>query len=241
MKKLSLSHYQVEFFRRSGYIKLDNSINSSLVEELLSSIGEAVDKQVKPYRENNGEIYRIDNLYDRNDRFKELIHNPVILEPLESLLGPNIEFTLNRHNHATLNIHNTHRLHRDILQWSRSVITAIVYLEDSNLENGCTEIIPSSHFLPFVGTPNNGGTWMDEHSVYKDLLAQALPIPMKKGGVLLFDSLAFHTVGKNETGRSRKSITLGYHSIDELSDDNSKYKVLVKGERLYRGNIKFEQ
>jgi len=159
---------------------------------------------------------------------------------LTLLLGPNIDFLLNRHNHITFNRYGetVFRLHRDVLQWSRSVVTALVYLEDSNLSNGCTHIVPTSQYLPFVGTPNNGGTWMDEHSVYKDLISQNIPVIAEKGDVLFMDSLMFHSVGMNNSNQTRISLNLAYTSVDELLPlDYSKYRVLVKGERLYRGNI----
>jgi phytanoyl-CoA hydroxylase len=145
----------------------------------------------------------------------------------------------NRHNHASISpkYSDPPRLHRDVLQWSRSIVTVIVYLEETTLENGCTHIIPGSHYLPFVGTPNNGGTWMDEHSVYFDLLNQSLPVPMTSGGILFFDGLTFHGVGVNTTDNTRMSVTMAYHSVDELcKGDINSYQLLVRGDRIYKGN-----
>ena len=198
--------------------------------------------RIGPFRADaDGTIYRLDQLAARDPVFNKVVCSPKILDPLESLLGPNIEMVLNRHNHATINRREDtkFRLHRDILQWSRSLVTVILYFDDADLENGCTHLIPGSQFFPFIGTPNNGGTWMDEHSVYSDLLGQVLPIPMRKGGVLFFDSLAFHTVGSNRSNRERMSVCMGFRSVDELSGvpDDPKC-TLILGERIYRGNDK---
>ena len=73
-----------------------------------------------------------------------------ILNPLESLLGSNIEFVLNRHNHIYLrDAGSTHslELHRDVRHWSRTIATVLIYLEETNLENGCTRVVPGSHHL----------------------------------------------------------------------------------------------
>jgi ectoine hydroxylase-related dioxygenase (phytanoyl-CoA dioxygenase family) len=198
-----------------------------------------INKKIGPYHcDNQQRVVRLDNIIDREPIFQEVFTSPFILEPLISLIGPNIELVRNRHNHATLNLKgaSTPRLHRDVLQWSRSLVTVILYLEAATIENGCTHLIPGSHFFPFIGTPNNGGTWMDEHSIYADFLNQSLPVPMPEGGVLIFDSLIFHAPGNNMTEGTRMTVTMGYHSVDELSDQDDPKRLLVHGERLYRGN-----
>ncbi len=195
---------------------------------------------VGPLRRNEASrVTRLDSILNRDPVFMEVFTSETILQPLKSLLGPNIELVLNRHNHATFNRSGeaVTRLHRDVLQWSRAVVTVIVYIDTATPETGCTRLVPGSHFLPYVGTPNNGGTWMDEHSVFADLIDQAVPIPMSKGGVLLLDSLVFHTAGQNCTPSTRLSVCCAYHSVDELSGVASDpKKLLVCGERLYRGN-----
>jgi ectoine hydroxylase-related dioxygenase (phytanoyl-CoA dioxygenase family) len=200
---------------------------------------------VKPYRTEAGQIIRLDQLSQRNPVYRELIEHPVILDALESLLGPNIEFQIKRHNHLTLNRRGDNLegqggmgFHADSLQWSRPIVTVIVYLDEATVENGATQIIPGTHMLPYLGMPpgGRGGNWLADHHEYLDLLGQAVPVPMRKGGVLLFHSLLFHSTGVNTTDRSRVSITLGYRAVDELSRDGVEVCELVRGSRLYRGN-----
>lgn len=239
---MKLATVEVEFFRRSGYLKLPAIFGNDIIHATSSQIKSLIDGKEPPFRTDAaGNVSRLDCLYQRGGPIRELMTNARLLDALESLLGPNIELCLNRHNHATTNHKDTAstRLHRDILQWSRALVTAIVYLEDATILKGCTHLIPTSQYLPFVGTPNNGGTWMDEHSIYADQIRQALPCPMSAGSVLLIDSLAFHAVGQNQTDSSRLSIALGYHSADELDPSPHRpSKVLVRGKRLYRGNDK---
>jgi ectoine hydroxylase-related dioxygenase (phytanoyl-CoA dioxygenase family) len=237
---MNLSQEQVRFFRHCGFFQLSEVIPSHLVERMRKVIETQAAAGVGPLRRNEAShVTRLDSILNRDPVFMEVFTSDTILQPLKSLLGPNIELVLNRHNHATFNRSGeaVTRLHRDVLQWSRAVITAIVYLDTSTVETGCTRVVPGSQFLPYVGTPNNGGTWMDEHSVFADLINQAVPIPMSKGGVLLLDSLAFHTAGPNRTPSTRLSACCAYHSVDELSGvAPDPKKLLVCGERLYRGN-----
>ena len=185
-----------------------------------------------------GRVVKLYDLYGRGSPYTELVRDPRILDPMESLLGPNIVLTRYRHNLGTVNApgDNPTRLHRDVLQWSRTIVTALLYLDESTVDNGSTLLIPGSHFLPYVGTPNNGGTWMDEHHVFAQWMEKAIPVPMPVGSMLFFDSTVFHTVGKNNTDGLRASVIFGYHSVDELEEELPPSKILVRGENLYRGN-----
>lgn len=237
---MRLSEEEIRFFRHVGFLRLNDAIPSHLVGQMRGIVEAHKTAGIEPLRrDKNDNVVRLDNILDRDPVFKSVFTSEIILGPLQSLLGPNIELVLNRHNHATFNYagDNEVRLHRDVLQWSRSVVTVFIYLDAATEENGCTHVVPGSHFLPFVGTPNNGGTWMDEHSVFVDLIAQRVPVPMEAGGVLLLDSLVFHTAGNNRTSESRRSICCAYHSVDELSGvEVDPKKILVCGEKLYRGN-----
>jgi ectoine hydroxylase-related dioxygenase (phytanoyl-CoA dioxygenase family) len=242
----SLSHEQTRFFRDQGYFKLTSIIDDEQTERLRRFVASEKEKEdrLRVAQGLGGGAVKMYGLYERNKALiRDLISNPKLIEPLQSLLGPNVVFVTNRHNHATANDAEgtmaEFRLHRDILQPTRGLVTAAVYLEDSSTDNGCTYIVPGSQYLPYVGVSqeSGGGTWMDEHPEYEGLLGQALPVPMPKGGVLLFDGLAFHTVGQNTSGRTRMSLTLGFRSTDELdANPDDKRQVVVTGKHTYRGN-----
>ncbi len=168
---------------------------------------------------------RISNIWDRAPIFNEVMTFPTALDSLECLLGPNIELLTNRHNHATLRLADERAgmsvaLHRDVRQWSRTIVTILFYLEDTTLENGCTHLVPGSHVLA-------------ETSGIRE---QVVAAPMPAGGMLAINSMMLHAAGQNKTDDTRMSMTVGYHSVDELSDVENPKRVLVRGERAYQGN-----
>jgi ectoine hydroxylase-related dioxygenase (phytanoyl-CoA dioxygenase family) len=235
-----LTFHQIDLFRRIGYLRFENFFDGETTAALRNEMSHHIQERIQPFfADASGRIYRLNNLFDRSDVFKSVFKATKLLELLTVLLGPNIEFVKNRHNHATMNTKadTGFRLHRDNLQWTRNMVSIIIYLDDATIESGATHIIPGSQFLPFVGTPNNGGTWMDGHHVFASLIDQSVAIPVKAGGMLIFDSLAFHSVGTNTTDEPRRSIVAGYTSADELLPvDDNHYRELVIGERLYRGS-----
>lgn len=231
-------------FDQAGYFVLRNALQPHEVADLKSWITEldvGRRAELAPGEVPKAKIY---DLYRRNpDAMRTLITNSSLVASLTRLLGPNVVFVTNRHNQASVNTSQMTsteaRLHRDILQHTRGLVTAAVYLDRSTVENGATRIVPGSHRLANVGVtqPDGGGTWMDEHDVYAGLHDQAVPVPLEAGDILLFNAMCFHSVGRNTTDESRTSIILGFRSADELdaTPDDSR-QVPVAGQHTYRGN-----
>lgn len=235
---------RARFFYDTGYLKIPVVLKSDQTATLRKFVleEEAKDKVKEAIR---GQIaHKIYGLYDRNpELMHSLLTNPKLVSELTGILGPNVVFVKNRHNHATTNramsMQVESRLHRDVLQPKRGLLTAIFYLENSTEQNGCTTVIPGSQRLDYVGVPQSdgGGTWMDEHEEFVGINDQELLVPMPEGGVLLFDGLTFHRVGINTTELTRMSITLAFRSVDELSQNpDFNREVLVSGQYLYCGN-----
>lgn len=234
-----LTAQQTAFFRHNGFLKLPTRLSEESVEVLKATILAHVAEEVAPIvRDKQGRIVRISNIYQRGTPFREVMLSPEVLVPLEGLLGPNIELVLNRHNHATLRLagDGSPYPHRDVLQWSRTIITVLFYLEETTVENGCTWVVPGTHLLP--GRPLHSLT-DDVEIKASGLLEQAVPVPMPAGSLLAIDSMIMHTAGNNTTSGSRMSMTVGYHSVDELSRAENPARVLVRGERIYGGNDRY--
>ena len=233
----SLTPEQVFLFRHNGFLKLPEALPKSLVTELKRAIARDIDDVVEPVvRDRQGRVVRISNIWGRGAPFREAITHPAVLDPLECLLGPNIELILNRHNHATLRLADdgsSAYMHRDVLQWSRPILTVIFYLEETTLENGCTRLVPGSHLFPGIRGNSLEG---DETIRRAGILDQAVPMPMPAGGLIAMNSLVMHGAGENLTEGTRTSMTVGYHSVDELSGLDHPKRVLVRGERIYGGN-----
>lgn len=242
----TLSHEQARHYRSQGYYRLPGIFNPDETAEMRDFVEREAAKERERLKSVGGAVLKIRGIYDRNtELMNRVVRHPALTGALTSLLGPNVVFVKNRHNHATVNDQQgspAEGLHRDILQPTRGLLTAAVYLENSAAENGATRIIPGSQELPYVGVPqeDGGGVWMGEHEEYAGLEDQAIQVPMTEGGVLLFNGLAFHGVGANASGDSRMSMTLGFRAADELdANPDTVRQVMVAGEQAYRGNEQF--
>lgn len=229
---MALTPQEIQLFRHNGFIKFPTQLSKDHVEALKAAALKDMEEAVEPVARQDDRIIRISAVWQRGGIFQETITCDEILNPLESLLGSNIEFVLNRHNHVYLrDAGSTHSLdlHRDVRHWSRTIATVLVYLEETNLENGCTRIVPGSHHLPAFAH-------LKDEAIQEIAASQAIPLPMPAGGLLAIDSMIIHSAGINQTDRTRMSMTLGYHSADELALGDNPKKVLVRGTRPYGGN-----
>lgn len=224
-KKMNLFRF-VERFRRVGYYRLPEAIDAQLISKAREVVSMAFKNRSAPMRLNaSGQIARIDSLLERDSVFIDILRARSITPYLIALLGPNPVVARHRHNHATLNraADIPVRLHRDIQQWTRSLVTVLVYLDPATIKNGATLVVPGSQFAPYAGPQSGGGggCWLDEHGEYSELTGQELPVEMPSGGVLLVDSLCFHSVGQNRTPGTRMSLTFACHAGDSLSSTSN--------------------
>ena len=235
-----LTSDEIHFFRFNGFLKLPWRLPDDLVERLKAQAGADVEQEVEPLvRDYRGDVMRLSAIWERGGAFQEALGGAEVVPALQSLLGPDVELTLNRHNHMTLRRRDDRSamsvyLHRDVSNWSRTICTILFYLEDTNLENGCTQVIPGSHLLPNVAPGLKAET--DPWWIASGLLEQRISLPMPAGGMLAIDSMLLHAAGRNRTDGTRMSLTAGYHLVDHHAGAWDPKRALVCGERVYRGN-----
>lgn len=227
---------QASFFQAVGYLRKPGLIEVGQVERLREAAYSMAGNDTREQVSRSPEKVRIDQVTMLHSTYLEVASSDRVLNALEPLLGPNIELVENRHNH--LSIYRTQtvdRLHRDVLQWSRTIVTVLIYLSDCSDFTSATRVVPASHQWPCIGTPNNGGTWMEEVAPYADLCDQAVSIPSQAGDAVLMHGQLYHAGAGASTDGPRIILALAYRSVDELTTDTPPGSRLVRGERIYRG------
>lgn len=89
------------------------------------------------------------------------------------------------------------------------ILTVWIPMCDATTENGCMEIIPRVHKRGMV-------YWTEGFGITEDKLPDrdaTLPIPMKKGSILLMHKLIPHRSTPNHTNRVRWSMDLRYQKV----------------------------
>jgi ectoine hydroxylase-related dioxygenase (phytanoyl-CoA dioxygenase family) len=181
------------FFQAAGYLRVPRLLDPAHVERLRDVAYRVADATNHEHAGRSPEKTRIDQVVSFDSTYLEMATSDQVLDAVEPVLGPNIELVENRHNHVSIyRAASTDRLHRDILQWSRSILTVLVYLSDCTDLDSATRVVPGSHLWPCIGKPNNGGTWMAEVEPYATLLDQTVAVPAAAGDAVLMHGQLYH-------------------------------------------------
>lgn len=222
------------FFHSIGYLRIPALLSGAEVEGLTSvtrRIASSFGPAGVPDRRT-----RINNAVSADVAYFSAATSDRMVCVLRPILGPDIELVVNRHNHVSVYpVKRTDQIHRDVLQWSRSILTVLVYLSDCTETAAATRVVPGSHLWPSTGEPNNGGTWLGQSSTYAEMDAQSVAVPAAAGDAVLMHGQLYHCgAGASSTG-PRIVFTLAYRSADELSPDRPSNCQLISGGRAYRG------
>ncbi|HEU4752582.1 MAG TPA: phytanoyl-CoA dioxygenase family protein [Armatimonadota bacterium] len=134
--------------------------------------------------------------------FSRLLVDPRLLDPVEQLIGPNIQlhhtkmFIKPPETGAPFPLHQDYPYfpHRD-----HTMLAAVLHLDDAPVAKGCLRVAPASHKLgPQPTEPD--GLYL---SPQEWPLEKAVPVPCRAGDLLIFNYLLIHGSGSNESAESR--------------------------------------
>jgi ectoine hydroxylase-related dioxygenase (phytanoyl-CoA dioxygenase family) len=226
----------VVFFHAVGYLKIPGLVDPHECRNLRDVADQIAELSHASHVMRRPDRTRINQAVSMDRAYLDIASSDRLLGTLERIIGANIELVENRHNHLSIyRSAATDRLHRDILQWSRSILTVLIYLSDCNDLNSATRVVPGSHLWPSTGQPNDGGTWLDESASYSGLREQAVPVPTRAGDAILMHGQLYHAGAGASAAGPRIVLTLAYRSVDELSEQEPSHCRLVRGRRIYRG------
>ena len=90
------------------------------------------------------------------------------------------------------------------------VATAWIALDDTTIDNGCMHVLPGGHTL---------GALRHHHTIDCEILPdridknQALPVPLKAGGILYFSAMLPHQTPPNRTTDRRRALQFQYRGV----------------------------
>ena len=260
MAKLSQS--EIEEYRSQGFLVLKNKIDPEALETARKLIVELVNKFARDYLRDGkiSSLYE-DETFERRlakineeheietrnwrliaelgtpESFRLVVH-PEILDIIELLIGPEIAWTSSYSVRPKLPKHELTAFpwHQDSQYYGEKtrhihVVSVWIPPVDVDERNGCLYVIPKSHTWGLLkgarGEDRNVRTFEDVEKRGEEVL-----LPMKKGDILLFSNLLFHTSKYNTTNTVRWSVDLRYVAPPdsrELTDQEREgYETLTK-------------
>ncbi len=159
----------------------------------------------------------------------DLMRSPRLLDAIESIIGP--EIYSNPIQHVRIkpprNVIDHDDRDNSMLaktEWHQdqgvtmpeadatNMVTAWVAITDATLHNGCLHVIPRSHLGEMV--PHCPGLQLSIPEGYVEPEC-AVPVPVRRGGVVFFHPLSKHGSRENHSNVFRWSFDLRYNRIGE--------------------------
>ena len=191
---------EVEFFKRWGYLMVEQAIAPEQVALLRSALDEVFARLQSEF---------VHQLLEQDERFAFLIDHQPILGRIRALLGNCIQL-----HSATARVTRPGQPDQD---WHRDgpwpmdfqgtpygslpgQINCAYFLDNLTPENGPNLVLPGSHRVPFR-PPQGRPTFPDEKQVFA-----------KAGDVVIFDGWLFHRGGANNSQASRRGCFMCYQN-----------------------------
>ncbi|MCO5949864.1 phytanoyl-CoA dioxygenase family protein [Mucilaginibacter flavidus] len=223
---------QVDFYQENGYVIIEDFLNSAELELWREAVATAVDErngQKIPGRagktgEDDGinkdseylaKVFdQLINLWQTNEKVKELMFNPAIGEMAATLAQ--VDGIRIWHDQALFKKPwaNPTSWHLDTPFWSfsdRRALSIWVALDDATFENGCLFFIPGSHKETSFENPGIGRNMDSIFNFYPSFkTSPSVAAPMKAGSCSFHNGLTIHGAHANMTPGSRRAMTCAY-------------------------------
>ena len=233
-----LSTEQIEDFWRDGYLVVADAVSSAELGALRAQISEWVEDSrahTEPYgapcldgkarfdmgaehTADSPALRRINNPSEISPTFEAVMRQAAMVDMVSCLVGPNLKF---HHCKVNLKLPGSHTevgYHQDFAYTPHTncdVVTALLMLDDTTVENGCLTVVPGTHRGPvyslfdedqFTGTiaPHESAT----------LREAEVNIEGSAGGVCLMHTRLVHGSQANRADRPRGLYICVYTAAD---------------------------
>ncbi len=219
-----LTESEIQKYRDEGYLVFERLIAGDRLRRYQSLFDELVARS-KARKPGGGWTYELDGYGEvRPDGLLHKIQGVCLVEPrvldlaregpivsrVASLLGPKFDVLGTKFFPLLPQGGTSTKWHQDNFYLgtdSEDIVTCGVYLQDADIENGCLKIIPRSHregAFQHIRDPGTYGSWVEVDE------AQAVPLEVPAGTVILFSGNLLHGANANISTRSRYSTAWHY-------------------------------
>jgi phytanoyl-CoA hydroxylase len=238
----------VALFRQQGFLVVHDAFSPEEVADALAGLVDLIQGRHPDFK---GVMFeakardRIDTLQpeERQDyvrkiawfveyepRLKALSHHPKLLAVLARLIGEEPALFQDMGLIKPPMIGREKPWHQDFAYFNLPLGTPVVgvwvALDEALIENGCMHVIPGSHWEgPVVHFQRRDWQICDTDVQ----VTRSVAIPLKPGGVLLFDGLLHHGTPPSQSRRRRRAVQYHYKPVSVMPYDDSAERLKIFG------------
>src|SRR5262249_34202824 len=225
---MKLSDQQVRQYREEGYLIFPAILSPDRIAHYRAIFDELVERSralakseggfnLAPDEEGRaiaGRLHKIQGVGLADERVLELAREPEILDRVESLIGPNIDVFGTKFYPMLVRGATSTGWHQDNHYFgtnSDRVVSCAIYLEETDRENGCLQVVPGSHGSGDL-VEHQSGTGIYAHGAWTEVREdQAVDVICPPGTAVLFSANLLHGARPNLS--SRTSYRTAWHYI----------------------------
>ncbi|MGW2488729.1 phytanoyl-CoA dioxygenase family protein [Streptomyces sp. NPDC001606] len=209
-------------YREQGFAVAERLFDAGEVAELNNAITEILSvpdigsvAEVEPG--DRGMARRIWSPTKQHPAFERAASAPKLLDAVEQLIGPDILFHYSKLHLKAPQVGSEVDWHQDFAYYPHTntdLVTALIYLDDTTVENSCLRAIPGSHRQGMADHYVDG--WF-RGKVTGDAApdpALAVPIEAPAGSVVFIHCLLLHYSAQNLSDRYRRAFLPAYRAAD---------------------------
>ncbi len=149
---------------------------------------------------------------------RDWAHDPRLWNPSKDVVGQDDlnlfteKTTMKRaHTGGTIVLHQDYPYWRNMTKVAHKVMTALIYLDDATVENGCLEVSPGSHRDGMrMGRKMVDGFGSNEFDEAKFDMHTMIPVEAKAGAVVFFGAFLVHRSLPNRSAKDRRALLYSY-------------------------------
>lgn len=149
---------------------------------------------------------------------RDWAHDPRLWNPSKDVVGQDDlnlfteKTTMKRaHTGGTIVLHQDYPYWRNMTKVAHKIMTALIYLDDATVENGCLEVSPGSHRDGMrMGRKMVDGFGSNELDEAKFDMHTMIPVEAKAGAVVFFGAFLVHRSLPNRSAKDRRALLYSY-------------------------------
>ena len=237
-----------DHYRSEGYCQFEDVVPFDQIQaarrELESLITDMPEKMVVYKDGTNKEVFSrpeyLTEPHGKHEFWLELCQHPRVLDAVESVLGSDLILIMSHLIVKPPSDGLPVAWHQDNTYWhsvqGTDVATVWLALDDTDLQNGCMQVIPRTHdgYPELEKIKTDGSDLLGLTVEVTDAMkSSAVPLEMKAGSMSIHDSYVLHGSDANRSDRRRAAYTMRYanaKTVDVNTDEHWVPVYLVRGE-----------
>ncbi len=207
-------------FTQDGFLKVEGLFSNDEVAAFKKQIGRIL--EATRIEDSSGSVAAdgvFVGLAARSDFFRQVAREPRLLDVLEPILGPNIEFLSDKVVFKGGDVEYGSPWHQDWPYWQGAhKVSVWIALDAATPENGCLKMLPGSHreaaHHEDVQTAAGEGFSLRLRPEAVDE-SRAVAVPAAPGDAIFFHDQTLHASFPNRSGADRWALISTYRSASE--------------------------